>query len=123
MKLILRILLIIVITYLLSLYAQWWILIGVAFLVGFIIYGNSFNVFLSGFLGGGLLWLSYSWYLDVQTNSILSEKIVELFPFDESLYLIIASGLIGALAGGFGAVTGNSFRLMFTRKKTKSFYS
>jgi len=123
MKLIARIIIILAASYLLSFYAPWWILMIISFLVGFSIYGGGFTVFLSGFLGGGLLWLSYSWYLDYQTQSILSEKIVNLFPFDDKLYLIILSGLIGGLASGFAAITGNSLRLIFVKKKSKSFYS
>lgn len=123
MKLFARIVLILVLTYLLSHYFQWWTIIAISFIVGFVIYGNGFNVFISGFLGGGLLWLSYAWHLDLQTSSILSNKIVELFPFDDNTFLVIGAGLIGAFSGGLGAVTGNSFRQLFIRKKTKSFYS
>ena len=123
MKLIARIILIILFTYLLSFVLQWWIIIAISFIVGFALYGNGFNVFISGFLGGGLLWLSYAWYLDIKTSAILSEKIVELFPFNDNIFLIIGAGVVGGLCTGLGALTGNSFRLMFVKRKTKSFYS
>ena len=123
MKLIARIILIILFTYLLSFVLQWWIIIAISFLVGFALYGNGFNVFISGFLGGGLLWLSYARYLDIKTSAILSEKIVELFPFNDNIFLIIGAGVVGGLCAGLGALTGNSFRLMFVKRKTKSFYS
>lgn len=123
MKLIVRIILIVVLSYLLSIYFPWWVLVIMSFIVGFVIYGGGFTVFLSGFLGGGLLWLSYAWYLDYRTNSILSEKIIHLFPFEDNFFLIIVSGVIGALAGGFGAITGNSFRLLFEKTKSSSYYS
>lgn len=123
MKLIVRLILIVALTWFLSFYLPWWIVIVVSFLVGLVIDGSGFNAFISGFLGAGLLWLIYSWYLDIQTNSILSSKLVELFPFDDKILLIIMSGLIGGLCGGFGAVTGNSFRKMFVKTKPKSFYS
>ena len=123
MKLIARIILIIILSYLLSLYFPWWVLMVVSFVVGFAIPGNGINLFIAGFLGGGLLWMSYAWYIDIKTESILSNKIVELFPFSDSIFLLIITGVIGALAGAFGALSGGSFRQLFMKKKQKSFYS
>lgn len=123
MKLILRLILIVVATYFLSLYLPWWTVLLVAGLVGFFIPGGGFNVFISGFLGAGLLWMVYAWYLDIETNSILSEKVVQLFPFSDNFMLVVITGFIGALCGGFGAITGNSFRQLFIKKKPKSFYN
>ena len=123
MKLIARIILIIAVSYLLSMYLPWWILIVISFLVGFAIPGNGINQFIAGFLGGGLLWMTFAWMNDIQTESILSEKIIKLFPFDDPIFLLILAGLIGALAGALGAMSGNSFRQLFMKKKQKSFYS
>ncbi len=123
MKLLFRIILIISLSYLASLYGPWWVLIAVSFLVSFGLYGNGFNVFISGFLGGGILWLCYAWFLDSSTKSILSEKIVQLFPFEDPFMLIIATGIIGGLAAALGAITGNSFRLLFVKKQNKGFYN
>ncbi|MFY0625653.1 MAG: hypothetical protein JXR07_05135 [Reichenbachiella sp.] len=101
----------------------WWCLIIVAFIITFLLVGNNFNAFLSGFLGAGLLWMIMAWKVDVETTSIISLKIVELFDVAETNMLVIASGVVGGIAGGFGAVTGNSFRQLFLKKKEKSFYS
>ncbi|WP_258097987.1 hypothetical protein [Marinoscillum pacificum] len=123
MKLIARIILILSVSYLSALYLPWWSLIVVAFLVGFGIPGNGINQFIAGFLGGGLLWMTYAWLIDVQTESILSEKIVKLFPLDDPIFLLVLTGLLGAIAGALGALSGNSFRQLFMKKKQKSFYS
>ncbi|MEQ8472535.1 MAG: hypothetical protein RIC35_15190 [Marinoscillum sp.] len=123
MKLIIRIFLIIIVAYFLSFYLPWWSLIVLTFIIGFLIPGHGLNLFISGFLGGGLLWMAYSWYLDTKTQSILTDKIIHLFPFEDGFLLIILSGLIGGLSAGFGCLSGNSFRHLFMKKKTKSFYS
>lgn len=123
MKLIIRILLITILAYFLSFYMPWWVLIAISFIVGFLLPGHSLNLFISGFLGGGLLWMTQAWYLDVKTQSILSAKVVNLFPFDDSFLLIVITGIIGALCAAFGCLSGNSFRQLFMKKKTKSFYS
>lgn len=123
MKFLARVAIISLFTYLLSLYFPWWIVIGVAFIASFLIYGSGINSFLSGALGGGLTWLVYSWYLDLQSDSWFSAKIVELFPFSDPIALIISAGCIGAVSGGFGAWCGHSFRKLFVKKKTQSIYN
>lgn len=123
MKLIARIILILGVSYLASFYFPWWTLIVVGFAVGFAIPGNSINQFIAGFLGGGLLWMALAWSIDVQTQSILTNKIVKLFEFQDTIFLLILTGLVGAFSGALGALSGNSFRQMFLKKKQKSFYS
>lgn len=123
MKLIARIIIITSISYLLSFYMPWWIIVVISFLTGFLLEGNGFNVFLSGFLSGGILWMSYAWILDYQTNSLLTTKVASLFELSDHVYLIILSGLIGGMGAGLGASTGSSFRNIFIKKKSKSFYN
>ncbi|MCV9385421.1 hypothetical protein [Reichenbachiella ulvae] len=110
-------------SFLLSLIMPWWCLILVAGIICFLLPAGSFNALLSGLLGGGLLWMVMAWKIDVETNSIMSSKIVELFPVDDVNMLIIATGVLGGVAGALGAFTGNSFRKIFIKKKEKSFYS
>ncbi|MEP2026880.1 MAG: hypothetical protein ABJH98_08845 [Reichenbachiella sp.] len=118
-----RLILISVVTYLLALVAPWWSAILCAAVITFFLPGNNFNAFLSGFMGVGLIWMVMAWKVDVETNSIMSQKMVELFPVDEVNMLIIISGVIGGLAGALGAFSGNSFRQIFIKKKEKSFYA
>jgi len=77
---------------------------------------------LISFLGIGLLWLIMAWKIDVETESIISTKIAILFKFEDNNMLILMTGAIGALIGALGALTGNSFRQIFLKKKEKSFY-
>lgn len=123
MKFVVRLFLIILICYFIPFYTPWWIIFIGTFLVGFLIPGNGFNVFNAGFLGGGIVWLGMSFMIDYQTNSILSDKLLSMFPVSDTTYLVVATGIIGALSSGFGALTGNSFRQIFMKKKQKSFYS
>lgn len=123
MKLIGKIILIAVFTYFGGFILPWWTVMAVSFLVCFLIEGSGIGSFVSGFLGGGVVWLAYSWYIDVKTQSVMSSKIIELFPFEDKIMLVLAAGLVGAAAGGISGVAGNSFKLIFKKKKVKSFYS
>ena len=123
MKFVARFILITVLGYFLPFYLPWWSLMVLAFAVGYFIPGNGFLVFNAGFLGGGLVWLGLSLKLDLASGSALSEKMVQLFPFEDATMLIIISGLIGALIGGFSAIAGSSFRGIFLKRKKSSVYS
>lgn len=123
MLFIVRFILIALVGLLVSFFMPWWCLIVVSFIISFFLTGRNFNAFLSGFLGAGLLWMLMAWKIDIETVSIMSSKIVQIFEIEETIMLVIASGVIGGVAGGFGALTGNSFRQLFLKKKEKSFYS
>ena len=123
MPFIIKFILIGILGFLVSFVLPWWSFLIVGFVVAFLMPGNNFNALLSGFLGAGIVWLVRAWKIDVETASIMSQKIVQLFPVEDTNMLVILTGLIGGLSGGMGAFTGNSFRQLFLKKKEKSFYS
>lgn len=123
MKLIIKIMLIAALAYLSGMYLPWWGVVVVPACVSLIIPTSGFGAFVSGFIGVGLLWMVLSWKIDIESHGILTNKMASLFNVDDPIYLVIASGVIGALAGGLGSATGNSFRQIFMRKKKASFYS
>ena len=123
MKFILRLLIILILGYFAPFFPPWWPILVIGFATGVLLPGNGFNLFNAGFLGGGLVWLGLSFKIDLETEGILSEKIVQLFPFSDPTLLLIAAGLIGALCGGLSALSGNSFRKIFMKRPQKSLYS
>lgn len=123
MKFILRIILIGVICYFTANLAPWWSVAFIAAVVSFLLPGNGLNVWLSGFLGVGLLWMGMAWKVDTESASIMSQKILELFPINELGLLVIVTGAIGGTVGAFSALTGNLFRKLFMKKKQKSYYN
>ena len=123
MKFIFRLILIAILSYFLPFYFPWWVIILSSMIVGLLLPGNGWNLFNAGFLGGGLVWLGYALKLDYQTQSIMTNQMVELMGLDDPLLLLLLSGLIGGLGSGFGALTGSSFRQIFMKKKKLSFYS
>lgn len=123
MKVILRILLIGTLAYFAPYILPWWSLALLAGLVGFLLPGHGLNSFISGLLAGGGAWLFLAWRIDQGTNSILSSKMVQLFPISDPIYLVIISGLIGGIVAAFGSLTGTSFRQIFIKKKSRSLYN
>lgn len=88
-------------------FLPWWTL-AIGALIGGYWFGNkSWMSFLAGLTGVGLLWLAYSITIDVQTQSILTEKVARLFPTKTKGLLLLLTALIGGLPGGFAAMTGS----------------
>ena len=77
---------------------------------------RGFGSFMAGFFAIGLLWGGYALYLDIQTGSIMSMRMAEVFPMDldPTLLALITAG-IGAIVGGFATLTGSLGRSMFRK--------
>jgi hypothetical protein len=60
-------------------------------------------------LGIFLLWSIVALWIDLKNESILSHKIAQIFPLGGSSFLLIlTTAVIGALVGGFAAMSGAS---------------
>lgn len=88
----------------------WWTIVICAFLVSLILPTKGLTAFLSGFLGVGLLWLLFAWSIDASTDSVLAEKIVQLFSLNQVGLLIAVTGAVGGITGGFASLTGSLLR-------------
>lgn len=117
MLFILKVVLIAASCYLAELVFPWWSIVICAFIIGGVIPTRSFNAFLSGFLGVGLLWLIYAWVIDSAADSIISSKIAPLFFVNNESILIVLTALTGAIAGGMGAWSGSLFINIFRKEK------
>lgn len=111
MRFVLATLLIAVISFIAGLYFPWWSIAIIAFLIALLIPQGIGRSFLSGFTGIFLLWGLLALWIDIKNESILSGKVAQLFLLgSHSVLLILATALIGALVGGFAAMSGASLR-------------
>ena len=117
MKFIIKIFLMGILSYLLPFYFSWWSIAVGAGLISLLIRGSNFNSFNGGVIAGGLVWFYLSFTIDNATNSILSEKIALLMNLTDSIWLIYASTLIGALVTGLGSLTGSLLGSILSPKK------
>lgn len=109
MRFLLATLLIALLSYIAGLFMPWWSIALVAFLVALFMRSSIGVSFLAGFSGIFLLWALISLWIDIKNENILSHKIAQLFPLGgSSALLIIVTALVGALVGGFGAMSGAS---------------
>jgi hypothetical protein len=111
MKFIVAIILTALLGFAFSFYMSWWSIALAAFAVAAFIRQNPGRAWLSGFLGIFLLWAVLAAWIDVKNQGILAQKIANLFPLGGSvLSLILVTAFIGALVGGFAALTGSYIR-------------
>ncbi len=88
----------------------WWTVAIIAFIAGFYISPSATIAFFSSFFALFLLWSGYALILDVQNQSILSQKIAQLFSLPHSILLVMMSGLVAGLVAGFAGLTGYFLR-------------
>jgi hypothetical protein len=114
MKFLLTTLLIFLLSFIAGLYLPWWSIAIVAFVAALLMQPKIGFGFLAGFIGIFLLWASIAFWIDVNNESILSQKVALLFPLGgSSVLLILITAFVGGLVGGFAAMAGSSIRLRF----------
>ncbi len=119
MKFLLKILSISFLAFGLQFILPWWAIAIPAFLIG-VFGGSAFTNFLAGFFGNGLSWFIYAFYLDYQTQSILSKKVVLLFEMlklSEPLHLLLFTASVAGLVGAMSALSGTYLNKIFVQKQ------
>ena len=111
MKLLVGIILTALLSFVAGLYMPWWSIALTTFLVALIIPQRPWVSWLTGFIGVFLLWGLLAWWIDMKNQSILSARIATLIPLGGSGFLLILiTALLGAIIGGFGALSGAYLR-------------
>lgn len=93
--------------FILQYFLPWWTLALGAFVGGYVFGNNGWVSFLSGLLAVGLLWFSMAFFIDMQTQSVLTEKVARIFPTKTPALLFLLTAIIGGLPAGFAALTGS----------------
>jgi len=117
MKFLLKIIFTAATAYLMQLYFPWWSVVIASFLISVILYSKGLSSFFSGFLGVGIIWFILAFRIDTASGSILTDKVAAIFSLPNAFTLILVTALIGAIAGGFGALAGSHFRLLFVKAR------
>ncbi|MFN8291672.1 MAG: hypothetical protein U0U70_15550 [Chitinophagaceae bacterium] len=100
-----------ILSFISGLFLPWWGIALAAFLMAAVIHQKAGKAFFAGLLGVFLIWAGLAWWIDMKNNSVLSHKIAGILPLGgNSILLILVTGLVGGLVGGFAAMAGSSLR-------------
>ena len=122
MNFLIRVLIIFLFTYFFGFDNHWWLIVIYPIIVGLIFIDNLISHFISGFLGIFLAWLILMFQLDVQTNSIISQKVANILFLNNNIILLIISSTIGGILGGIGSSFGQSIRKIFIKNLNQDPY-
>ena len=114
MKFIVSIILSALMSYALGLFLPWWSVMAVGLLIGYFIPQKRLFSFLSVFIGVGLFWGLFAFFISTANEHILAKRIsLLIIKKDAPILLVVLTGLIGGLTAGISAVTGRSVALLF----------
>jgi hypothetical protein len=109
MKFIFQVLAIMIVAFVLELFLPWYYIAVAAFIGGYIL--KSKANFLAGFLAIGILWSLYALLQSSVPSSLppndLADRVAKIFTLPGKEWLILITGIIGGLVGGFAALTGS----------------
>jgi hypothetical protein len=88
----------------------WWWPAVPGLVAGFWRPDKPFRDFLAAVLGGAGAWAVAALWFDVRNEGLLSGRVAPLFHLPGGGGLILATGLIGGLTAGLGALFGKRFR-------------
>ena len=107
---------IIILTFLMGYFFEWWTVAIAAFIGGAIFGKSSGETFVKGMIAVIIVWLLMVCYYHFSTQGILSNKIAQILPVAGNVgILIVVTVLIGGLVGGFGAMSGFLVRNLFRK--------
>ncbi len=111
MRFVLAILLTALLGYILGLFLPWWAIAIAAFIVALLWQQRPGKAFASGFLAIFLLWGILAFVADIRNDHILGNRMSELIAGSHMPWvLILASGIIGGLVAGMGALSASVLR-------------
>lgn len=90
----------------------WWVLPLIAATATFFFPLTGGKSYATGFAAGTLLWTAVAIIQNAGNAGLLSGRIGQLFMGLQPYQLLMLTGLMGGLLGGFGALTGTYFRLV-----------
>ena len=111
MRFLLSVLLMILFSFIAGLFLPWWGLAIICFAVALLVRQSPGRSFLAGFVSILVLWGLLAAWIDAANEHVLSGKIAQLFKLGNApILLVLITALVGALVGGFAALSGSFLR-------------
>jgi len=99
----------------LQIFAPWWVIAIVPFVVLFWRPAASSGAFWTGFGGIAMPWLLYGYYQHFISDGAMSDRVAKIFMLPNGILLLLVTSLIGGLVGGFSGLAGHWARQIFRK--------
>lgn len=99
-------------------FASYWMLMIAIFLLALLLNPRPWAAFLAAGLALGISWFALMIWISAQSGSDLPNQMAVLMGIKSDNLLWLITGVLGFLIGGFSAMTGALFRILFERKET-----
>ena len=109
-KVLIKIVLTAAMAYLLQNVFPWWSAVIASFLISLVISTKGFSSFIGGFLGIAILWFCLAFLIDLNSDSLLTERVAAIFSLQSTILLVLVTSVVGGVAGGLGALSGSHLR-------------
>ena len=108
-------LIIAILSALLQIFAPWWVIAIVPFVILLWRASRSSGAFWAGFGGIAVPWLLYGYYQHFISDGALSDRVAKIFMLPNGILLLLVTALVGGLVGGFSGLAGYSVRQIFRK--------
>jgi hypothetical protein len=105
--------LIIILSVVLQIFAPWWTIAVVPFIILVWLPASSSGAFWTGFGGIALPWLAYGYYLHFISEGSMSDRVAAIFSLPNGILILVVTTLAGGLVGGLAGLSGHFVRQIF----------
>jgi hypothetical protein len=91
----------------------WWWIMAVPFVYGATAAPKGGKAFLAGFISAGLLWLGGELYFFLAGSDLIAARVAAMFKVGDARLLMLAAGLVAALAAGLAGYAGYAVKRLF----------
>lgn len=121
MKFVIKLLLIGIGTFFALQFLPWWVIIAIPVVINLIVKTKGSGAFLSSFLGIFLAWFIASYTLYSAGAEAFATKMARIFSLTvNGLVFVMITSAVMALVGALAGFSGNAFRNIFVKPKTKN---
>lgn len=108
-----------IITAIFQLFAPWWVIALIPFLVNTWRPSGAIPAFIVSFAAIAMLWFSYGLYLHINSGGSMSDRIAGIFSLPNGIVLLVVTTVVGGLVGGMAGLAGFFVRQLFEIQRSK----
>ncbi len=95
----------------------WWWVMAVPLLYGLLFGRSARGSFWTGAAAAGLLWLGAAAYYHLSGSALIAKRMALMMHLGSSWLMVLAAGLLAAVAAGIAGLAGHSVAALFKSKR------